>query len=133
MNSINSSPIAQWRNYKYNHTFQASKCLKCNRIYYPKKHLCKCNSKKFKLIQLSGKGKLLTFTEITNPPEAFINMAPYCIGIIELEEKVKIVAQITDAKINDLKINMPVQAVFRKMYEAGQKGIIHYGIKFSLQ
>lgn len=57
-------------------------------------------------------------------------MAPYCIGIVELKEGVKITTQIVDIKFEDLKIGMTVYATFRKLYNCGQEGIINYGIKF---
>ena len=57
-------------------------------------------------------------------------MAPYCVGIIELKEGAKITAQIVDCKYEDLKIGTEVEAVFRKFYKSGEKGIIHYGTKF---
>ena len=127
---LGSNPIAHWRNYKHHYSLEATQCTACNKIHYPKEYLCSCGSQQFETISLSGKGKLLTFTQVLNPPERFKDMAPYCVGIVELAENVKITAQITDADLSELKIGMPVQAVFRKLYKEGEQGIIHYGIKF---
>ena len=127
---LKNSPISQWRNYKHLYSLHASKCVSCKKIFYPKGYLCSCGSQKFELIKLSGKGKLLTFSYVVNPPEAFVSMVPYCIGIIELEEGVRMTAQITDVKLEDLSIGMKVQSVFRKFFASGQEGIINYGIKF---
>ena len=124
------SPISAWRNYKHNYGLYGYRCVACKKIYYPKKHLCSCGSQNFESMKLSGNGKLITFTQINNPPEAFEEMAPYCIGIVELEEGVRILAQITDAMLEDLSIGMPVKAVFRKLYARGEKGVIQYGVKF---
>ena len=92
--------------------------------------MCKCGSQKFEPINLSGKGTLLTFTQITTPPKAFKEYAPYCIGIIQLSEGPKILSQITDVELKDLKIGMNVQTCFRKIYTAGEKDTINYGLKF---
>jgi len=124
------NPIIRWRKYNNNYFLEADQCTECNKIYYPKGYLCNCNNKNFKKITLSGKGALLSFTEITTPPSAFQKSTPYCIGIIELEEGVKITGQIADTKLKDLNVGMPVQACFRKLYECDQDGTINYGIKF---
>lgn len=126
------APIANWRNYTNKYRLCATKCVACNKIYYPKKHLCICGSQNFEVIELSGKGTLVTFTQVVNPPELFKAMAPYCVGIVELEEGPRVMAQLADTCIKKLAINMPVSVVFRKMYEDGQEGIINYGIKFIL-
>jgi uncharacterized protein len=125
-----TSPILRWRNYLEKYQLQGNQCMKCNKIYYPKKYLCTCGSKQFKPINLSGKGKLLTFTQITMPPTAFKKFAPYCIGIVQLEQGPKLLAQITDSSIDELKIGMNVIAAFRKYYVSDNKNTINYGIKF---
>ena len=78
----------------------------------------------------SGLGKLISFTHVINPPQRFESMAPYCIGIIELEEGVKILSQLTDITLGEISIGMPVKAVFRKIIDNGDSDIISYGIKF---
>ena len=54
--------------------------------------------------------------------EKFLNL------VVELVEGPKIVAQLTDCKVEELKIGLEVEAVFRKKYEDNQ--VIRYGIKF---
>ena len=57
-------------------------------------------------------------------------MAPFCVGIIDLEEGARVTGQIADTKYEDLKVGMEVEAVLRKFYKSGTKGVIHYGTKF---
>ena len=84
-----------------------------------------------RMYDLRGKtGKLLSFTQVNHPPKLFKKLAPYCVGIIEFDNGEKVIAQICDASIEDLSIGMPVRAVFRKLCEGGEKGIIRYGVKF---
>jgi uncharacterized OB-fold protein len=109
---------------------EGAKCKDCGKVHYPIKALCFCGSRDFESLKLSGQGKILTFTEIGAGGEAFAEMAPFCIGIVELKEGPKITAQITDAELKDLSINQKVQATFRKFYASGEKGAIHYGLKF---
>ncbi len=124
------SPISGWRQHKQNYLLQGNKCLKCKKIHYPKAYLCPCESKQFETTKLTGKGTLLSFTQIVIPPKIFSKYAPYCIGIIQLEQGPKIVAQIADTQLQDLKIGMKMKACFRKIYSDGNDGIINYGLKF---
>lgn len=125
------SPILRWRNYPELYRLEGNQCSECEKIYFPKKHLCFCGSMTFHPLTLKGSGKLLSFTQIKAPPEIFSAMAPYCIGIIDLDEGPRITGQLTDCTLHDLHIGMRVTSVFRKMYAVGEEGIIHYGIKFT--
>jgi hypothetical protein len=52
------------------------------------------------------------------------------VGIAELEDGVKLTAQIVDCDFASLKIGLKVRLEFRKLSEDGEAGIIHYGYKF---
>ncbi|MCD6408836.1 MAG: OB-fold domain-containing protein, partial [Candidatus Verstraetearchaeota archaeon] len=41
-----------------------------------------------------------------------------------------ILSQLTDCSPEEVEIGMPVEAVFRKVREDGETGIIMYGLKF---
>lgn len=119
------SPITAWRNYKQLYSLTGCRCVECNKLFYPKKYLCGCGSTQFVEHELSGKGKLVTFTCVHNPAEEFKLIAPYYLGIVEMDG-VKVLGQIVDSPY----IGMPVKAVFRKLYEGGTSGVVSYGIKF---
>ncbi len=125
------SPILRWRHYPELYRLEGNKCSECEKVYFPKKHSCSCGSTTFQPVALKGYGTLLSFTEIKAPPDIFSSMAPYCVGIIELEEGPRITAQLTDCILSNLQIGMQVKTVFRKMYAVGDQGIIHYGLKFT--
>ncbi len=126
------SPILRWRKYNEKYLLGGNRCLKCSKVFYPQKYLCHCGSQDFEPFKFSGNGTLLTFTQITIPTQMFSKQPPYCIGIIQLEEGPKITAQLADVDLKDLKIGLKVKAVFRKIYQAGNQGIINYGLKFIL-
>lgn len=73
---------------------------------------------------------LISFSNITIPPVDCVGLAPYIIALVELEEGPRLVAQMTDVALIDLRIGMPVKAVFRRYFADGNAGLIHYGIKF---
>jgi hypothetical protein len=80
--------------------------------------------------KLADNGKVVTYTIIRVPPSQFKDQAPYAVGIVEMEDGVKLTAQIVDCDFEDMKIGMPVKIEFRKLYEEGQSGILCYGYKF---
>jgi uncharacterized protein len=79
---------------------------------------------------LAEKGKVMTYTVIRVPPSQFADQAPYAVGIVELEDGVKVTAQIVDCDFDQLKAGMPVKVEFRKISQVGHSGIICYGYKF---
>jgi uncharacterized protein len=130
MKMFRESPILRWRNYNDRYKLRGYKCTKCDATYFEKKGVCICGNLDYAEMDFSGSGKIISFTQVHSGPEAFASMAPYCVAIIELKEGAKITGQVIDCKYEDLKIGQEVEAVFRKFYKSGEKGIIHYGTKF---
>jgi uncharacterized OB-fold protein len=124
------SPIIRWRNYNDRYKIKGYKCTKCGAVYFEEKGLCTCGNLDFAEMDLSGKGKIVSFTQIHSGPEVFESKTPYCVAIIDLDEGARIEAQVMDCNYQALKIGMEVEAVFRKFYTSGEKGAIHYGTKF---
>jgi len=98
-----------------------SKCEKCGTLFSPPRPICiKCYSREMKWVELKGKGKLLTFTSIyVGPPwmveQGYDRKHPYCSGVVELDEGVKIDARIegVDAiRPETIKIGMLLKVKF---------------------
>ena len=120
-----------WREIPERYRMEAGKCRKCGEISFPSRLICPaCNHMEFDLVNLSGKGKLLTHTIIRTAPEGFGDFAPYAVGIVELEEGVMIMGQITDCDPEKLKTGDKLTAKFRRMNEEGKTGMIMYCYKF---
>ena len=120
-----------WREMPQRYRLEAVKCSECNKIFFPKRLICpECKSQNLASIKLSGKGKLITFTIINVAPEGFVDQVPYAVGIVELEEGVRVMGQITDCDPNELKIGNQLTTQFRRMREEGKTGMIMYSYKF---
>jgi len=89
------------------------KCLKCGKIHLPPRPLCdNCYNTQFEWMSISNKGKLLTYTVIHIAPTQFQNLAPYAIGILELDHGIKIPGIIQDIPHEQLKMDMTLNVNF---------------------
>jgi uncharacterized OB-fold protein len=120
-----------WRETPQRYRLEAGKCKECGSIQFPPRLVCpECGAKEFETLRLSGKGKLLTFTIIRVAPEGFGDLAPYAVGIVELEEGVRVMGQVVDCDPEALKIGDKLVSQFRRINEEGKTGMIMYGYKF---
>jgi len=91
----------------------AGKCQKCGKIHLPPRPLCnKCYSQEFTWVEIPGKGKLVTYTVIHIAPHQFQHLAPYAVGIIKLENGLKLPGMITSAVLEKIHIGMPLEIDF---------------------
>jgi uncharacterized OB-fold protein len=103
----------------YKHISQAKlmggKCRRCGKIHLPPRPLCdNCFSKDFEWVQLPKRGRLLTYTVIHVAPPQFQGMAPYAVGIIQLENGLKIPGMIKDVKPEQIKVGMSLEMEFEE-------------------
>ncbi len=85
----------------------AAKCSKCGTLLLPPRPVCtKCLSTDFKWVELKGKGKLLSYTVIHVSPKQFQSMAPYTVGIVELEDGPHLPGMVRDVEPEKIRVGM---------------------------
>lgn len=98
-----------------------SRCSRCGALALPPRPICgTCLGSELEWVGFRGMGRLAAFTSIVVAPpfmakEGFSKKNPYVVGVVELEENVKIVARITgvDAKKpEEIKVGTPLRAEF---------------------
>lgn len=105
--------IEQFYKYLTEGKLMAGKCSRCGKIHLPPRPLCdNCFSNQFEWTEISGKGKLVTYTVIHIAPQQFQSLAPYAVGIVELENGLKIPGMITGATQDQLRIGMELAIDF---------------------
>jgi len=125
------NPSKYWREIPQRYRLEAGKCTKCGFVAFPPRLVCpQCGNRKFEKTKLADSGTILTFTIIRVPPHQFEDQAPYAVGIAQLDDGVRLTAQIVDCDSGVLKVGMRVRIEFRKIYEEGAAGVIYYGYKF---
>lgn len=80
--------------------------------------------------RLSERGKIVSYTVIRSAPAGFEKTVPYVLALIDLEDHAHVLSQVTDCAPEEVYIDMPVEATFRKLKETSKEGIIEYGFKF---
>ena len=119
-------------------------CQDCGNIDLPAKAICsKCQSSNVKWKELSGNGKLATFTTVHVGAEVMskkgYNMKkPYCFAIMEIEEKEKVYISgqligVDESKPETIKIGMPLKTTFLTTDEGKDKDgntIVRYDVGF---
>jgi uncharacterized OB-fold protein len=113
MSATEPFTIEQFYKFLSQGKLMAGKCQHCGKIHLPPRPLCdKCFSQEFTWIPVPSKGKLLTYTVIHVAPPQFQDMAPYAVGIVQLENGAKLPGIIAGATPEQLKINMKLTIEF---------------------
>jgi uncharacterized protein len=113
-----------------------SKCKKCGALALPPRPICvSCFGSEMEWVQFKGTGKLAAFTSIVVAPpymlkEGFGRGNPYTVGVVELDEGVKVVSRIVGVdskKPEQIKVGTPLKAEFIKKGEgADMKAILAF-------
>ena len=93
------------------------KCKQCGTITVPPKIVCEnCASTDLDIVELSGTGKIQTFTTVFVPPEGREGECPYVIVMVELNEGPWIMGNLTG--VDPSKVTMEVMGKRVKMGHA---------------
>ena len=91
----------------------AVKCSKCKKNYFPPQVDCGgCLDSNMEWFEVTGSGKLITFSTVQYGPVGFEDLTPYTLGVSEFSGGMKILAIMSkDINEDDIKINMPLKVV----------------------
>lgn len=115
-----------------------NRCTVCSGVYLPSKSICpKCRRAsigKMEPMQLSGSGKIVSYTVVHEPAVGCELLTPYVLAIVKLDEGPKVTSQIVGCDPDEVSIGGRVKGVLRKLREEGGdgSGVITYGYKFVL-
>lgn len=125
--------ISYWRRRDRYYRLLGNRCTKCNTEYYPPVYICrKCGSESLVDVEMPCTGQLLTYTILREPMSGFEGQQPIVIGIVQLENGVRVLGQVVDTPIDALKTGCRVKMIFRKIREESSAGQIYYGYKFTI-
>lgn len=95
-------------------TLSWKKCNKCGFLQHTSHLRClNCKNDIFEIIEALGDCKLNTFTILNAPPAEFRIKNSYAIGVVEFENGIKGLGQITTQE--NLQIGMKLKPVYKKI------------------
>jgi uncharacterized OB-fold protein len=82
-------------------------------VYYPRSHCPSCLSPALTWTEVSGRGRLHSFTVARQPTAPhFADLVPQLLGIVELEEGPRLTTTLVDVDPEDLRVDLEVVPVF---------------------
>ena len=82
---------------------EAGKCKSCGNVSFPPRLICPaCGKNEFEIVRLKDEGILLTYTIIRVASDKFFGTTPFAVGIVELNDGVKVTTQIANINFDDL-------------------------------
>lgn len=93
------------------------RCTSCRRLRHPWQPACRhCHSLDHDYVVASGRGEIYSFVVHHHPPLPGFE-PPFVIGLIEVEEGVRMVGEVVDVDRSDVHVGMPVRARFTPIGE----------------
>ena len=90
----------------------AQRCKDCGRVRHPPRPMCPhCHSLAFEEAALSGRGSLYSYAILHHPQNPAFDY-PVLAALVDLEEGVRIVSNLTDVAPDDIRIGMSLEVTF---------------------
>jgi uncharacterized OB-fold protein len=95
------------------------RCRACGRAhFYPRPFCPHCWSDAVEWEEASGRGGLYTYSVVRrNDLPPFDQRVPYVAAVVELEEGVRLMTNVVECDVDDLRVGMPVAVAFQAIDE----------------
>jgi uncharacterized OB-fold protein len=91
------------------------RCTSCGQYQFYPRALCTSCAGETEWVDASGRGTLHTYTVIRqNRSPAFAALSPYAVGIVELEEGVRMMSNIVECDVEELTVGMALEVLLLK-------------------
>jgi len=129
---VNYSPftkVSAFANHLKDGHLMGSRCEDCGTTAFPPRADCEqCMSGNFAFVEISGKARLHTWSKIVAAPTGFEDLAPYIVGVVDLEEGGRALAWFGESIAeNDIAIGMELQVVPR-IFEESEEIKVYYSL-----
>lgn len=96
------------------HELYVQRCRGCDTIrYYPRAVCPACLGSDTEWLRCSGRGVVYTFTTTyQNQAEGFRDALPYVLAYVELDEGVRMLTNLVDCPVEQVRIGMAVEVTF---------------------
>ncbi|MBI3326756.1 MAG: Zn-ribbon domain-containing OB-fold protein [Nitrospinae bacterium] len=96
------------------HELVMPRCKTCDHVFwYPRSECPCCLSTNLEWVQVSGRGRLHSFTIIRQPANAaFRDDVPYVYAVVQLDEGPRMVSNVVECDMGAVKVDMPLVATY---------------------
>jgi uncharacterized OB-fold protein len=108
----------------------ASRCTECGHESFPPRADCtRCRGGSFEFIERSGRSTLVTHTRIDAAPAGFEGVAPFRVGVVDLEEGGRALAWFGESvDVERVEIGMPLQ-ITPRIFDEVEEIKIYYTLE----
>jgi uncharacterized OB-fold protein len=130
VNFVPYTKVSEFARHLKDGRLMASKCKACGDTSFPPRADCAaCTKGEFEFTEITGKARLHTFTKISAAPTGFEDVAPYTIGVADLDGGGRILAWIGDTIPEpEITIDMELQVVPR-IFEEEEEIKVYYSLE----
>jgi hydroxymethylglutaryl-CoA synthase len=110
-----TSPVALWRERRKNIAFYGAKCKQCGNVQYPPQKVCVfCQAEdQFEDYRFSDKkGRVFSYSY---QPGGLVADPPLTFALIDFDGGGRILSEMTDRDVSQLRVGMPLEMTFRRM------------------
>jgi uncharacterized OB-fold protein len=91
-----------------------ARCAQCSRLQHPPSPMCPhCGSVEWEAQEASGRGTVQSWIVSRHPTEP--DDAPRIVALVDLDEGVRLVSNLHDVEVADVKNDTPVEVVFAEV------------------
>ncbi len=90
------------------------RCGGCGTLRFPARAICShCLSREATWMPVSGRGTVFSFAVMHQAAHpGFASEVPYAVVVVELDEGPRLLTNVVDCPVGDVRIGMPVEVVF---------------------
>jgi hypothetical protein len=110
---------------------EGTRCAKCQTKHFPPRKRCHhCGSTDLKSVRLARRGRVAAVTCIHQPSCGFPKGSQLMAAIVDLDDGVRLIAQLTDVEPEETSVGMAVEMIVRRLRTDNGDGPILYAYKF---
>jgi uncharacterized OB-fold protein len=96
----------------------AQRCLACGRrVFYPRAVCPACGAPRLAWEATSGSGQVHAYTIVHRAPPGFEDDTPYAVGLVVVDDDVRLVARLVDCDPQAVRVGMRVRLAPRALAE----------------
>ena len=99
------------------HQLVVQRCRGCGEHRFPARDLCsRCLSRAADWVPVCGRGVIFSYVvmhQVYHP--GFADQVPYAVVVVQLEEGARMLSNLLDCPLQDVRVDMPVEVVFEEL------------------